>query len=68
MTVLDEEGLAIIERNADTILQEIGMEFRGDPEILRILADAGADVTGERARFERGSAQSTNSLLFTSSA
>ncbi|MGE0212115.1 MAG: trimethylamine methyltransferase family protein [Parvibaculaceae bacterium] len=52
--VLDEEGLAIIEHNADTILQEIGMEFRGDPEILEILADAGADVKGERARFERG--------------
>jgi len=52
--VLDEEGLATIERNADTILQEVGMEFRGDPEILDILADAGADVRGERARFERG--------------
>ena len=52
--VLDDEGLSIIEENADTILQEIGMEFRGDPEILRILAGAGADVKGERARFERG--------------
>jgi trimethylamine---corrinoid protein Co-methyltransferase len=52
--VLDEEGLATIEENADTILQEVGMEFRGDPEILRILAEAGADVQGERVRFERG--------------
>ncbi len=52
--VLGEEGLSIIERNADTILQEVGMEFRGDPEILAILADAGADVQGERVRFERG--------------
>lgn len=51
---IDEEGLSIIERNADTILQEIGMEFRGDTEILRILASAGADVKGERVRFERG--------------
>src|SRR5690606_24240248 len=30
--VLDEEGLALIERNADTVLEEIGIEFRGDAE------------------------------------
>ena len=29
--VLDEEGLSLIEHNADTILQEVGLEFRGDP-------------------------------------
>ena len=34
--VLDEEGLSLIERNADTILQEVGLEFRGDPEALRL--------------------------------
>ncbi|MBM3585918.1 MAG: trimethylamine methyltransferase family protein [Alphaproteobacteria bacterium] len=49
-----EESLALIERNADTILAEIGMEFRGDEEVLAILRDAGADVKGERVRFERG--------------
>src|ERR1700730_15504891 len=32
--VLDEEGLALIERNADTILAEVGIEFREDPEAL----------------------------------
>jgi trimethylamine---corrinoid protein Co-methyltransferase len=53
-SILDEEGLELIERNADLILQEIGMEFRGDPEILQILREAGADVKGERARFEQG--------------
>jgi len=52
--ILNEAGLALIERNADTILQEIGMEFRGDPEVLVIFREAGADVTGERVRFERG--------------
>jgi trimethylamine--corrinoid protein Co-methyltransferase len=52
--VLGEEGLSLIEENADTILQEIGMEFRGDPEILEIFRQAGADVAGERVRFERG--------------
>jgi len=28
--VLDEEGLATIERNADTILAEIGIEYRDE--------------------------------------
>jgi trimethylamine--corrinoid protein Co-methyltransferase len=52
--VLDEEGLSLIEHNADVILQEVGLEFRGDPDALRLLADAGADVDGERVRFPLG--------------
>ncbi|HLY13308.1 MAG TPA: trimethylamine methyltransferase family protein [Candidatus Limnocylindrales bacterium] len=52
--VLGEEGLAQIEYNADTILQEVGLEFRGDADALRLFADAGADVQGERVRFPRG--------------
>ena len=52
--VLDEEGLALIEHNADTVLEEIGLEFRDDPETLAIWKDAGADVQGERVRFPRG--------------
>ena len=56
--VLGEEGLSLIERNADEILKETGMEFRGDPEILDILRDAGADVQGERVRFEPGMCRS----------
>ena len=40
--LLNEEGLSLIENNADTILQEIGIDFRGDPEALEILEDAGA--------------------------
>jgi trimethylamine---corrinoid protein Co-methyltransferase len=52
--VLGDEGLSIIEHNADTILQEVGLEFRGDPDALRLFADAGADVQGERVRFPRG--------------
>ena len=52
--VLGEEGLSIIEENADTILQEVGIEFRGDPEARALLADAGATVDGERVRFPRG--------------
>ncbi|HRP95035.1 MAG TPA: trimethylamine methyltransferase family protein [Rhodocyclaceae bacterium] len=52
--VLGEEGLAIIEHNADTILEEIGIDFRDDPEALQIWKDAGADVQGERVRMPRG--------------
>ena len=52
--ILDEEGLSLIETNAETILQEIGIEFRGDPAALELLRGAGADVQGELVRFPRG--------------
>jgi trimethylamine--corrinoid protein Co-methyltransferase len=52
--VLSEESLAIIEANADTVLEEIGIDFRGDEEILQLWRDAGADVQGERIHFPRG--------------
>jgi trimethylamine--corrinoid protein Co-methyltransferase len=35
-TVLDEEGLDLIERNADTILEEVGIDFRDDAEALQL--------------------------------
>jgi trimethylamine--corrinoid protein Co-methyltransferase len=54
VTVLDEEGLVTIENNADTILQEIGIEFRDEPEALELWKDAGADVKGTRVRFPKG--------------
>ena len=52
--ILDEEGLALIEANAETILQEVGVEFRGDAEALEIWKDAGADINGERVRIPKG--------------
>ena len=52
--LMDEAGLALIEENADTVLQEIGIDFRDDPEALALLRDAGADVKGERVRFPGG--------------
>ena len=52
--ILTAEGLATAEDAADIILQEIGVEFRGDEEILDIWRQAGADVQGERVRFEKG--------------
>src|SRR6266404_4730881 len=53
-TVLDEAGLDLIERNADTILEEIGIEFRDDEEALQLWRQAGADVKGTRVHFPRG--------------
>ncbi|MDV2964705.1 trimethylamine methyltransferase family protein [Nitratireductor aquimarinus] len=52
--VLDEEALALIEANADTVLEEIGIEFRDDPEALSMWKEAGADVQGDRVHFPKG--------------
>ncbi|MGI9524942.1 MAG: trimethylamine methyltransferase family protein [Hyphomicrobiaceae bacterium] len=52
--LLSEEGLAAIEDKADQILEEIGVEFRGDEEVLRLWRAAGAEVRGERVQFPRG--------------
>ncbi len=43
--LLHEEGLLKIEQAADTILAEIGVEFRDDPETMELFARAGAQVT-----------------------
>ena len=59
--ILSEAGLALIEWNAETVLEEIGIEFRDDPEALEIWQAAGAEVVGERVRMARGLARE---LLF----
>lgn len=55
--VLSEEGLEIIEHNAETLLAEIGLEFRDYPAALERFRAAGCDVQGERVRFPRGLAK-----------
>ena len=52
--VLGTEGLELLEHNADTILQEVGIDVRDDPEAIALFRSAGADVDGERVRFPRG--------------
>ncbi len=47
---LEEEGLVRLEAQADWLLQEIGIEFREDPEALETWRRAGADVKGTRVR------------------
>src|SRR5690606_15005281 len=52
--VLDEEALAIIEANADRVLEEVGIEFRDDPEALELWKEAGADLQAERVHLPKG--------------
>jgi len=53
-SVLSDEELDVIEANADTILEEIGITFGEDPESLEIFKAAGASIEDERVRFPRG--------------
>jgi trimethylamine---corrinoid protein Co-methyltransferase len=52
--VLTGEGLDLIERNSETVLEEIGMDFRDDAEALDMWKNANADVKGDRVRFPKG--------------
>ncbi|SPH17771.1 hypothetical protein DEA8626_01298 [Defluviimonas aquaemixtae] len=57
LEILNEEALEIIEANAETILEEVGVNFVENPEALKRWKDAGADVTGERVRIPKGLAR-----------
>ncbi len=52
--LVSEEGLAIVEHNADTILEEVGIEIRDYQLAVDLFRAAGADVDGTRVRFPRG--------------
>ena len=56
--ILDAGSLELIEENADTVLQEIGIEFKDFPRALALFKEAGADIDGERVRFPRGMCRS----------
>ena len=55
--LLGDADLDALEAHADWILEEIGVEFRGDPEALELFRAAGSSVDGERVRFEPGLAR-----------
>ena len=55
--ILNEEALEIIESNAETVLEEIGVNFVENAEALKRWKDAGADIDGERVRLPRGLAR-----------
>ncbi|PTE22307.1 trimethylamine methyltransferase [Cereibacter changlensis JA139] len=55
--ILNDEALEIIEWNADTVLEEIGVNFLENPAALALWRAAGADVRGERVHIPRGLAR-----------
>lgn len=59
LNVLGEEGLSIIEHQADELLRDVGMEFHDDESLLQLFREAGADVNGTRVRFEPGFCRAT---------
>jgi trimethylamine--corrinoid protein Co-methyltransferase len=52
--IMGEESLQRIEATADRILAEVGIDFRDDPEAIRLWKAAGAEVDGLRVRFPPG--------------
>ena len=52
--ILGEEGLALIEANADKILEQTGIDFKDDAEALELFKAAGASIEAERVRFPKG--------------
>jgi len=57
LEMLDDAALDIIEHNAETILEEVGVNFVDNPQALEIWRKAGARVEGERVFIPRGLAR-----------
>lgn len=55
--VLGEEALSLIETNAETVLEEIGVAFPDNPKALKRWREAGAEVRDERVHIPRGLAR-----------
>ncbi len=57
LEILNDEALEIVEHNAETVLEEIGVAFTENPEALKRWKDVGADVQGDRVHIPRGLAR-----------
>ncbi len=55
--ILNDEALEIIEYNAETVLEEVGVAFVDNPEALETWRAAGARIDGERVHIPRGLAR-----------
>jgi trimethylamine--corrinoid protein Co-methyltransferase len=55
--ILTEEAIEIIETNAETVLEEVGVSFPDNPAALARWKEAGADVSGDRVRLPKGLAR-----------
>lgn len=58
LEILNAEAIEIIEANAETVLEEIGVAFTDNPPALARWREAGADVQGDRVRLPKGLARS----------
>jgi trimethylamine--corrinoid protein Co-methyltransferase len=56
--LVSDEGLSLLEHNADTILEEVGVEIRNYPSAIDRFVAAGATADGTRVRFPRGMCRS----------
>ncbi|MEM7346003.1 MAG: trimethylamine methyltransferase family protein [Chloroflexota bacterium] len=52
--LLGEEGIEKLENHAEWILSEVGVKIEGDPVAVQLFKDAGATVTDDLIRFDRG--------------
>ena len=57
LEILNDEALEIIEHNAETVLEEIGVNFPENPGALELWREAGATVEGDRVHIPRGLAR-----------
>jgi trimethylamine--corrinoid protein Co-methyltransferase len=55
--LLDEATLELIEYNAETVLEKIGVNFVDSPDALERWRSVGATIEGERVRIPRGLAR-----------
>ncbi|MCV2881031.1 trimethylamine methyltransferase family protein [Actibacterium sp. XHP0104] len=55
--ILNAEAIEIIEANAETVLEEIGVVFADNAPALELWRQAGADVRGDRVHIPRGLAR-----------
>ncbi|MEM1274085.1 MAG: trimethylamine methyltransferase family protein [Pseudomonadota bacterium] len=58
LEILNDEAIELIEANAETVLEEIGVNFVDNPAALDRWREAGADVQGERVHLPKGLARS----------
>ena len=52
--LLNKSGLTAIEKQADWLMENVGVEFRSDQVAIELFREAGASVSGESVKFEAG--------------
>ena len=55
--LVSDEGLALLELNADKILEQVGITVRDYPSAIERFRGAGCDIDGDRVRFPDGLAR-----------